>query len=182
MMRKKVILWLLVVVIVVVGLVLGRGYIKKKLSLCSFEKSFLEKRILEMDKRLFNLERLFSLDLERMAAQDNLENSIGLEVMEEFVSHLKVYDTFGKEGENVLIRVGKDGDGGYIVPEISLKKADVLLGYGVRDDISFEESFSNIFHKQSYGFDCGSSSVPTKNPLTTFVDECVQMNFLRTLV
>jgi hypothetical protein len=102
-----------------------------------------------------------------------LEGILGYGFLERFANYLKVYDTYDKEGILKLVRVGKDYDGGYIVPEIALSKADALIGYGVLDDISFEEQFSDIYNKNSYGFDCTTKDISIKNKLTKFVPECI---------
>lgn len=72
-----------------------------------------------------------------------------------------------------LIRLGNDGDGGYLVPEISLQKADLLLGFGIGNNNSFEDSFSIIFNKPSYGFDCTIQSSASKSPLFHFIPKCI---------
>lgn len=92
---------------------------------------------------------------------------------EEFISLLRVYDI--KNGNNNVnfIRFGKSFDGGYVVPTIALEKTDALLGYGIADDISFEEQFSARYNKPSYGFDCGISAIEIKNELCHFIPECI---------
>lgn len=40
-----------------------------------------------------------------------------------------------------LVRVGSQYDGGYVVPELLVTEADVLLSFGLSDDWSFEEEF-----------------------------------------
>jgi len=40
-----------------------------------------------------------------------------------------------------LIRVGKDNDGGYVIPYEIISKTDVLLSYGINKDWSFEKYF-----------------------------------------
>lgn len=42
-----------------------------------------------------------------------------------------------------LIRLGRDNDGGYIIPKIILEKCDGLLSFGINKDWSFEKDFSN---------------------------------------
>ncbi len=92
---------------------------------------------------------------------------------ESFVNHLKVYDAYDKSGSIKFTRLGNDNDGGYVLPEIALEKADVLMGYGVADDISFEEKFSELYKKPSYGFDCGVSQIEIRNDMCHFISECI---------
>lgn len=93
---------------------------------------------------------------------------------EYLVDTFQVYDVYDADHNKIkLIRHGRDGDGGYVVPENALKESDVLLGYGVADDISFEEEFSNKYGKKSYGFDCTVDSIDIKNPLCVFVKQCI---------
>ena len=40
-----------------------------------------------------------------------------------------------------LIRLGKDNDGGYVIPKIIFKKSDGLLSFGINKDWSFENDF-----------------------------------------
>lgn len=85
-----------------------------------------------------------------------------------------VYDIYDANNQKLSIRRhGKKGDGGYVVPEIALQKADALVGYGISNDISFEEEFSNKYHKPSYGFDCSIDHIDIKNESCHFVQECI---------
>jgi hypothetical protein len=107
---------------------------------------------------------------ELMKKEIKLYEDISLETV---TSLLVVHEVFDSKGPIKLIRHGKENDGGYVVPELALVKADALLGYGVADDISFEESFSEIYKKPSYGFDCGVDSIDIKNKLCTFIRQCI---------
>ena len=42
-----------------------------------------------------------------------------------------------------LVRIGKDYDGGYLVSKSDIEQTDLLLGFGISDDWSFEEDFLN---------------------------------------
>ena len=93
--------------------------------------------------------------------------------LDELVQHFKVYTAADQNGPLVLKRIGRDYDGGYVVAEKSLKSADVLLGYGIADDISFEEAFCRRYKKPAYGFDGGVENVTSKNKLFTFLRESI---------
>lgn len=43
-----------------------------------------------------------------------------------------------------LRRHRKDEDSGYFIPELFFEKVEVLLDYGIVEDISFEQSFSDM--------------------------------------
>ncbi len=86
---------------------------------------------------------------------------------------LITYSAVDQNGPINLMRHGKENDGGYVVPEKAFQKADVLLGYGIDTDASFEMWFSDIYKKPSYGFDCGVDFIGGNNKLFTFINECV---------
>ena len=68
------------------------------------------------------------------------------------------------------IRMGNDGDGGYIIADIPLFQYDYLLGCGVSDDISFEVDFLSRYPEvKSCLFDGTVDSLPEKHPNITFV-------------
>lgn len=48
---------------------------------------------------------------------------------------------FEPVGCSRLVRIGRNGDGGYLVCEENASDTDVLLSFGVSDDWSFEEAF-----------------------------------------
>jgi len=99
----------------------------------------------------------------------------------QLVELLKVYKAYDQNGPLKLVRHGRPYDGGYVVPVKAFEVADVLLGYGIFNDNSFEDEFSLIYNKPSYGFDGGISGISSKSPLFTFVDECIGSDrFLRT--
>ncbi len=109
----------------------------------------------------------------KYAAMRGKENQTENLVLEGLVHKLKIYTIYDQNGPIELKRYGSTNDGGYIIPEVALSAADVLLGYGVAYDISFEERFSDIYKKPSYGFDCGIESIKIKNKLCNFVRECI---------
>lgn len=102
------------------------------------------------------------------------QNEIVQQALEDLVLKLKVYTVYDQNGLIQLIRHGRPSDGGYVVPKVAFEKADVLLGYGIADDISFEESFSALYQKPSFGFDCGVTNIQINNNLCTFIPECIE--------
>lgn len=96
-----------------------------------------------------------------------------LTVREELVGLLKVYSVSDENGDLKLIRHGKSYDGGYIVATKAFEESDVLLGYGINSDNSFEDQFSVVYNKPSYGFDCGIEHIDSKSKLFTLVRECI---------
>jgi hypothetical protein len=114
--------------------------------------------------------------LESSLKQDNqriLELTVGKNKLSQIVDLLKVYTTYDENGPLKLIRLGREGDGGYVVPAISFEKAEALFGYGISNDISFEEEFSTKYNKNSYGFDCSIDNIEIKNKLTHFIPDCL---------
>ena len=43
--------------------------------------------------------------------------------------------------ETELIRLGKNNDGGYIIPQKSINSSSKLYSFGLNDDFSFEKEF-----------------------------------------
>lgn len=83
------------------------------------------------------------------------------------VELLKTYQPFVKNEPISLVRLGRNYDGGYAIPHLAMERADVLLGYGMSDDISFEDSAAEIYGVHSFGFD---GTCPQINPQS---DRCV---------
>lgn len=92
---------------------------------------------------------------------------------EVLVRMLKVHKIYDENGEMQLIRGGSPNDGGYVIAKKALDTADVCLGYGISDDISFEEKFSDTYNKPSFGFDCSIQGIGIKNKLCTFIPQCI---------
>jgi hypothetical protein len=68
-----------------------------------------------------------------------------------------------------LRRVGRERDGGYVVPEELLDERTTLLSFGVADDVSFEEEVSATFGvKRIHCFDPTVDRLPSTNPHLTF--------------
>lgn len=95
------------------------------------------------------------------------------EAEEKLIDNLKIYRTDNENAEIHMSRHGRYNDGGYVVPEIAFTKSDVLLGYGIADDPSFEIEYSKKYNKPSYGFDCGVQSTPANSPNFIFLSECI---------
>ncbi|MCR4555245.1 MAG: hypothetical protein K5766_00325 [Alphaproteobacteria bacterium] len=86
---------------------------------------------------------------------------------------LAVYDVEVQNQPLKFVRLGRDNDGGYVVPVAALELSDALMGYGIGDDISFERDFSQRFDKPSFGFDCGVQNIETGDSRCHFFSECI---------
>lgn len=91
----------------------------------------------------------------------------------EIITLLKVYQAYVNEQPLELRRIGKINDGGYVIAEIAIQKAEAVLGYGIADDISFEEAASALYKKPSWGLDGTCPPIPTKHPLCHFIPLCI---------
>ena len=116
-----------------------------------------------------NYHELNKVENELIETNQVFENTL----LEQLVESLTVYDAKIAGEPLKLIRHGSVNDGGYVVPQLAFEKADALLGYGIANDISFEEGFSNKYNLPSYGFDCGVKNIKVSNPKCTFVSECI---------
>ena len=56
---------------------------------------------------------------------------------------MKLQKIFLPKFKTLLIRLGKDNDGGYCVPKKSVMNSDFLFSFGLNDDWSFEKDFIN---------------------------------------
>lgn len=66
-----------------------------------------------------------------------------------------------------LVRLGFQGDGGYVVPEELIN--DNLLSFGIADEISFEEDYiKRVAHPNIHCFDGTIERFPSENPLYCF--------------
>lgn len=93
---------------------------------------------------------------------------------DELVLHFIEYDALDIRGNPLaLVRIGRENDGGYVVPVQALNQAEALLGYGIGDDISFEEAFCDLTQKPAYAFDGGVSNIAISNYLCSFFSECI---------
>jgi hypothetical protein len=67
------------------------------------------------------------------------------------------------------IKLGREGDGTYILPKGLFSDVDVLLSFGVADDISFEKDFMNLYPDcRVFAFDPSISELPEKNDQINF--------------
>lgn len=71
------------------------------------------------------------------------------------------------------VRLGRDRDGGYIVPGNII--SDALLSYGIGDDISFEIDYINTFRKPVFGFD-KQLILKSCDPMLTLVQQPITVN------
>ena len=160
---------ILIIIILVIATIAYFSILQKNIK---YLKKSLTQKINILDHKIEGIDQKLTFLLNQKD-QKKLEEIIGNQQMEKFVDILKVYDTYDKNGLIKMVRIGSDFDGGYVVPEIALKNAQALMGYGIRDDISFEEQFSDLYHKESYGFDCTTKRIKITNKLTHFIPECI---------
>lgn len=97
--------------------------------------------------RSFVKKKLFNLGL-------NLENNSNVDDIKEFISKFKANYVSTK-----LIRIGGDGDGGYLVPDI-LDDIKYCFSAGVGEISAFENDLSKIYQIKSFMAD-GSVDGPT---------------------
>lgn len=91
----------------------------------------------------------------------------------EIATLLKVKTVYEENSPLQFRRIGRDFDGGYVIPDIAIHKADAIFGYGISDDISFEEAVSSLFGKPSWGFDGTCPPIKTNHPLCHFAAQCI---------
>ena len=92
-------------------------------------------------------------------------------LFDELISKLLVYNVKYKEGKSNKILLEKNFS--RIVDEILFNKTDILLGWGISKDIEFEQNFSLVYNKLSYGFDCGINSIKINSLKCKFQNECI---------
>jgi hypothetical protein len=66
-----------------------------------------------------------------------------------------------------LIRIGDDGDGGYLVPN-DLNGIQFCFSPGVSEVATFEETLADKYQIRSFLADASVAAAPTANPLLTF--------------
>ena len=75
------------------------------------------------------------------------------------------------------IRLGRPGDGGYVIYEIPNITYDLLLGGGIAGDTSFEDDFLNKFpNVECYGFDGTIEAAPSTNTRFHFIKKNIGAN------
>tara|TARA_R110000765_G_scaffold345308_2_gene435577 strand:+ start:5504 stop:6277 length:774 start_codon:yes stop_codon:yes gene_type:complete len=85
-----------------------------------------------------------------------------------FLQAIKIYDTpFTK------IRLGGEGDGGYVVLDEICQMCDLVYSYGVERDVSFEKALAEKYGTKAILFDHTIEGVPEENNKFTFVREGV---------
>jgi hypothetical protein len=75
------------------------------------------------------------------------------------------------------LRLGKDGDGGYIIVDLPNLDYPILISGGISDDISFEEDFLNKYKNvKIYAFDGEINNLPKKNDNIIFINKNIGFN------
>ena len=98
---------------------------------------------------------------------------IGYECPNEFpIESLTCYNI----SSHLKTRLGKNGDGGYVILDINEIKYDVLIGCGIKDDDSFEHHFLNKHDGiKCFAFD-RIDKLPNPNDRITFVKKYIGPN------
>jgi hypothetical protein len=77
-----------------------------------------------------------------------------------------------------LIRLGKDNDGGYVIPKIIIKKTDGVLSYGINKDWSFENDF---YKKNKVNIHCYDHSAKLFS-FFKYSIKCIFLSFLYLII
>jgi hypothetical protein len=80
---------------------------------------------------------------------------------------------------NNLIRLGRDNDGGYIIPKSLINNCDGLLSYGINKDWSFEDDF--IKRKKNINIHCYDHTLNISS-LTKFTIKSILLVFLYSII
>lgn len=92
--------------------------------------------------------------------------------------HLLMHRAYYKNKKLDFIKFDYHLKNDYTLPKIALEKADVLIGYGIGKIIHLENSFSELYKKKSYAFDCGTRKEEIQkyitSPLCEFQEECIK--------
>ena len=89
---------------------------------------------------------------------------------------IKISNLFYPKFKCDLIRLGKNFDGGYIVERNSIKNSEILLSFGLSDDWTFEEAYSNLGNNKIY---CYDYSVNTRFWFVNFIKSVLNILLLR---
>mgnify|MGYP000001757199 CR=1 FL=1 len=70
------------------------------------------------------------------------------------------------------MRIGRESDGGYVIASIPNHTYDLLLSGGIKDDISFEEQFLQIYDQtKCIALDGTINQLPTSNDRIMFIQK-----------
>lgn len=111
------------------------------------------------------------------------KNSLYNKTYELLLPRLLINNFYSKDGKINFVKI--DPNNSYVIPEIALEKSDILIGYGIGPHIFLENKYTELYQKQSYGFDCGVTYDEIKKQITEknchFYSECISTDkFLMT--
>lgn len=89
---------------------------------------------------------------------------------------IRVPEQFFPKFNCELIRLGNDSDGGYVISKKSVENSKLLISFGLSNDWSFEEAYTNMTDKKVYCYDL---SVNNFFWIKNFIKSVLNILFLR---
>jgi hypothetical protein len=102
-------------------------YTNKRIKQISYDLKYNVNEVVEKKNAALKKEVDVLANLQKLSA------SFSTKFLENLVSKLRVYDSYDQNGK--LVEMVQRGNilNDYVVPEIALEKADILVGYGVHE-------------------------------------------------
>lgn len=120
-------------------------------------------------KKMLDFKYLTIPAIKNVSEQNQEQRIMYVKLFDKLLPHFLINDV---KVNNRALRLIRPGSPLYIYPLDALEKSDAQIGYGIKDDIP-EEKFSDLFDKESYGYDCGYNNVHIKNKKCHLITECI---------